>query len=605
MYLNQFKANDQLLLEGNFSAYIKRLYELGVVLQKDFVRDVNNCAEGMFADETDNKKKFNKYVVNHITEALCNFPPGQLSKESLCTKLWNLQSLLTVWEDPGLRHQDRKQRQAIKFKGDIDKSFRQAIRAALMAEVVRIHRAAHGFLVGKKLAPIDFEAKCLTECLADCILELKSETPKDINQTFDKAAKALSSFTPTADKFLHGFAMSIGLLAALAIGLAAGGFIFLFLSGLGAPLVVAGLAGLAIFTANTYANYGLFSVHCSKFLRALATNGGITEVIDQQGERRQLSMRMKCLLVLGAVFSVGVGLSNASLTIMFGMALLTTLFPALPVVLPAVLISTLVIGIGLGLSLLMFKAWVYLVDLMQTKFSSGREFLAWFIKEIKAFKNLTITQLLSYLLQVVFTGFALFGLFFICFTGIPSLVPALTLTGSWIVGFAAFLGDLPFTVITVLNFCSGFKQLFSQIDLNTTPAIEEPVSAANKKPLLARVTHGVLLTANAAGRSIQVFDGKLISAFAAVACFFSALAGTLSKSDNHEENSRNKANQTNKRLLIQDGYKISDSSNLTASENMQRNSSNSSFGEFFSSTPAFSLSSVPVAELNFSVRNSC
>jgi len=64
--------------------------------------------------------------------------------------------------------------------------------------------------------------------------------------------------------------MGIGLLSALAVGLATGGFIFLLLSGLGTPLVVAGLAGLGIFSASTYANYGLFSVHSSKFLRALA-----------------------------------------------------------------------------------------------------------------------------------------------------------------------------------------------------------------------------------------------------------------------------------------------------------------------------------------------
>ena len=149
-------------------------------------------------------------------------------------------------------------------------------------------------------------------------------------------------------------------------------------------------------------------------------------------------------------------------------------------VFPAILISALVFRITIGLSLIIFKAWVYLVDMMQTKFSSGKEFLEWFIKEIKALKNLTVTQLLSYFLQVVFTGFALFGLFFICFTGIPSLVPAFILIGSWIVGFAAFLGDLPFTVLTILNFVSGFKQLFAPTDPNTTQEIEECVSVAIK-----------------------------------------------------------------------------------------------------------------------------
>ena len=57
----QFKqlieANNQLLLEGNFSAYIKLLYQLGGdILEKEFVQDVNNCVEGTFADKRIKKK---------------------------------------------------------------------------------------------------------------------------------------------------------------------------------------------------------------------------------------------------------------------------------------------------------------------------------------------------------------------------------------------------------------------------------------------------------------------------------------------------------------------------------------------------------------------
>ena len=586
----QFKqlieANNQLLLEGNFSAYIKHLVQLVNILEKDFVQDVNNCVEGTFADETDKKKRFFKTIANRFTFKFLRYPSKQ---QSLCTRLWNLQSFLKAWEDPALRKlEDRKLRKEITFKGGIDKSFRRSIHAALIAEVNRLQSEVSVF-IDKDLAPIHSESKAeLINCLTDCIRALKSETPENINQTFDKAADAILSFTPAADKFLHGFAMGIGLLSALAVGLATGGFIFLLLSGLGTSVVVAGLAGLGIFSASTYANYGLFSVHSSKFLRALAKSGGITEVIDQQGKRRQLSLRMKCLLVFGAVLSVGVGLSNASLTIMFGMALLATLFPTLPVVFPAILISALVFGMTIGLSLIIFKAWVYLVDMMQTKFSSGKEFLEWFIKEIKALKNLTVTQLLSYLLKVVFTGFALFGLFFICFTGIPSLVPAFTLIGSWIVGFAAFLGDLPFTVLTILNFVSGFKQLFAQTDPNTTQEIEECVSVANKKSLLGRITHGLLLTANASGRSIQVFDGKLISAFAAVACFFSALAGTLGKQDDHAENSRNTATKISKDSLNECGY------NTSVSTDLAQNLVGGNFSSiFFSTNPIFETEPSP------------
>ena len=591
------KKNNQLLRKADFPAYIDHLHKLGVLLENDFIQAAKNLEARTFPEESNKKQRFFRTIEYYFSFKLLGFSS---QKHSLSTRLWNLKSFLIAWEDPALRQQQDKQlRQLIKNKADIDKSFRRTIHAALLAEVIRL-QAEVSIFIERDLPGINFDNELTTEGLnaalinrlTDCIDLLQSETPADINQTYDQAVQAIVCFKPPADKLLHRLSLIIGLLAALACGFATGGFLFLLVSGFGAPLWLAALSGLLMFAASTYANFGLFSTHCSRFLRTLAKSGGITEFIDNNGKRKQLSVPIKCLLVLGALLSIGVGLSSASLTILFGMSLIATLCPTLGVTIAGILISALVIGMTIGLSLIIFKAWVYLVNLIRTKFSSWGNFLEWMTMQIKAIKHLTVTQCLGYLLQVAFMSFALFGLFFLCFTGIPSLVPAFAQVGSWIVGLAAFLGDLPFTIITVSSFCSSFIQLFSRRDPNDTSE-NEAFTVADKPSLLSWIGHGILLVANAAGRSIQVFDGKLISAFAAVACFFSALAGTLSKSDNHQETGRNKANQDNKGLWVKENHPMAaECVHADATNSMQRHPNVNASCEFFSVATSLATSSV-------------
>ena len=572
------------------------------MLENEFVQAAKNAIHWSFPEESNKKQRFFRTIDYYFRVKFLCFP----SEKSLSTRLWNLKSFLIAWEDPELRlAQDKQLRQSIKLKADIDKPFRQTIHAALIAEVIRLQFEV-GIVSEKEFPAINFAAELnserlnaqLIQRLTDCIGLLQSETPEDISQTYDKAAQAIAGFQPTADKFLHRLSIIIGLLAALACGLATGGFLFLLVSGFAAPLWLAALSGLLMFAASTYANFGLFSKHSSRFLRTLAKTGSITEFIDSVGKRQQLSLQIKCLLVLGAILSVGVGLSSASLTILFGMELIATLFPALGVTLSGILISALVIGMTIGLSLIIFKAWVYLVNRIRTKFSSWENFKEWLTTQLQAIKQFTVAQWLGLLFQVVFIGFALFGLFFLCFTGIPSLVPAFGQMGSWIVGLAAFLGDLPFTIITASSFCNSLMQLFSRSDSNATSE-NEVFTLVDKPSLLSRIGHVISLIANAAGRSIQVFDGKPLSVLAAVSCFFSALAGTLIKADNREENSRNKANQANKKSLTQADVILNDARITEEPSNSGRRDSNvssvspvsSASSKFFPAATGASISS--------------
>lgn len=599
------KKNNQLLNVGDFSAYIEGLVELGKQLETDFVQDVQRGVKGTFPEEINKKKRFFRSIDYYFNLKFLTFS----SEKSLSTRLWNLKAFLIAWDDPVLRQQlDKQLHQSIKLKAEIDKSFRQPIHAALIAEVIRLQTEVSHLLEGQEFPAINFDGELnaeLIQCLCDCIRTLESKIPDDIDQIYDQAAKAITTFKPRAERFFHGLSIIIGLLAALACGLATGGFLFLLVSSFGAPLWAAILVGSLMCAASLYANFGLFSKLSSKILCTMIKSGSITEFIDQNGQRKQLSVRIKCLLVVGALFSVGVGLSSASLTILFGLTLISTLFPSLTMIVPAILISALVFGMTMGLSLIIFNAWVDLVKKIRTKFSSWKDFSEALIKQIKAIKNLSVTQFLGYLFQATFMSFALFGLFFLCFTGIPSLVPAFTPIGSWIVGLGAFLGDLPFTILTASSFCHSFMQLFSRTHVSDAPE-SEALAAPDKPSLLSRVGHVLMLAANAAGRSIQVFNGKLISVLAAIACFFSALAGTLMQADNSEEVCRTKANQDNKKLLVQEDYKMAESANLVASSNERRDSNLSSSCGFFSAPSSrINSSSASTAELQASIKISC
>lgn len=93
---------------------------------------------------------------------------------------------------------------------------------------------------------------------ADCIRSLKSQVSDNIEQTYDEAAKAITSFTPPAEKFLHGLGIFLGITAALAVAVATGGFLFILLSMAGAPLWLPISISALMFMASSVLIFGFF-----------------------------------------------------------------------------------------------------------------------------------------------------------------------------------------------------------------------------------------------------------------------------------------------------------------------------------------------------------
>lgn len=558
----------QALLNENFDEFIKLLYELGLFLEKDFSQD--NFIQ--YSDFKERKKYFFKFIQNKINNFSHSIPQENNIKK-LNTRLWNLQSFLIAWEDPGLRDITRKrERQNIKLKKNIDLSYRKAIHVGLIAEVISIQKEINNYFLSnnseESIKDIDFEStrdigtnRKLIETLTDCIQQLPYEKP-DIKLLFKKIAKAISSFKPFADKFLHSLGIVIGIIAALGCGVITGGFIFLLLSSIGAPLFLSISISVLMFSAGLFANFPLFSKHSSAFLLSMAKSNGITAFINQKGEREQLSTPKKILLLFAAFFSIAVGLDTAALTIMSGTKIMALLFPSLITLCPplaATIIAILISGLLIGLSFVMFTAFL---SVLQNQFSF-RSSLQNLVSEIKL---LSFTQKLIYIfktaLKIVFIGFALFGLFFLCFTGIPSLTSALGPIISQIVGWGSFIGDLPFTLVTIITFCDLMtSKVFStttQVNLsaeNDAEAIER-LSSLPKNSFFIQIFKGCLLVLNAIGRSISIFNGSVISAIGAVACCISVFAGTLIKKESDEESIRNKANDVCIESINNAEYKI-------------------------------------------------
>lgn len=586
VFNNLITTSKPLLLNENFDGFIKCLYKTGFYIEKNFLQ-VNIRKHKDLKEE----KEKNLNSLNSIQNRINNLSPNPHSKsdpKNLNTRLWHLLIFLIAWDDPGLRdNTKKKERQALKLKKHIDLSYRRAIHIGLIAEIISIQKEINDYLLSKNseenIKNIDFKStddiatnKKLIDTLTHCIDVLQSEPP-DSKLIFKNAAKAISSFKPFADKFLHSLGVFIGAIAALGCGVITGGFIFLLLSSVGAPLFLAIPISLLMFSAGIIANFPLFSKHSSEFLLSMAKGGGITEFINQKGKREQLSTPKKILLLFAAFFSIAVGLDTAALTIMGGTKIMAVLFPSLVILCPplsGIIIGTLVSGLLIGLSFVMFRAFL---SVLQSQFSF-RDSLQRLVDEIK---RLSLTQKLIYTfktaLKVAFIGFALFGLFFLCFTGIPSLATTLGPIISQIVGWGSFIGDLPFTIVTIITFCGLItSKLFStsmQTNLSdqNNSEVKEALSSLPKNSLFINLFKSCMLVLNAIGRSISIFNGSVISAMGAVACCISAFAGTLIKKESDEESLRNQANDACIALLNPLGQ---DKINYHA---LERNNSISSF----------------------------
>ncbi|MEN9449577.1 MAG: hypothetical protein RJA83_191 [Pseudomonadota bacterium] len=627
---------EQLIFSGDFSEYLKYLYQLGVRFEKNFILNINH--KKIFEDKSQLERERQSYIQNQID--VCSFNDAS---ELINTRLQHLLSLAVAWEDPGLSREKiknstragdnqnetpKKIRQSTKLKKDIDKSIRHAIRVGLMVEVarlrnetIRIGNEANQFKIKfdtdlknnertnpfNKIVISSLEEKKPYEILEECINSINGETPKDIEQIFQKAAKAISSFKSGPDKFLYILGVLIAFLAALACGLTVGGCAYLLFMGLTPvtfflmPLIPAAIisiiGALTVFGVNFYFLYksipeillsaakmdGIF-VYINPVISFITC--GIIEHIDPS-KRVQLSGFKKILLIPAAVVSFAVGVSMIAFTASNFISILAGIIPALalsaaPPFLP-ILLGILMVGLGVALSILMFKGYIWLLQhplvekLVQQAFDYMRKLpfagILGFVIKLLIFvpllvfflglhvydylKKLSFVGWLGLGIKLLIFGLSGVGLFTLYFAGVPILVPFFGPAAVFI-GWASFIGEIPFTIMMVNNLCDLAANFLVNSAIKAfnfcfaRKAAGEVIddSSPQEKISFKLIIGVIFVTINALLNALLVIGTSIISLVATGACFINSFASNLIVPDKDQENRRRQANDDCLQLLI-------------------------------------------------------
>lgn len=408
-------------------------------------------------------------------------------------------------------------------------------------EIARSIKALH--TINLPTAALQEDVKKATQALQEGIEKIGTSInvlqtlnlPDQILQAeINKIGKAIVAFqTPDWKRyFLKIFGVSLAVIASLACGFATGGAIYLLFPNL--PILafcLGGVIGLWGFSAN----FGFFSQNFPEFLLSLFKKGGISEYIDPEGNRQQLSPIKKYLFIpLAALASFTVGVGTAALTYTTLIALVVKLLPILAIIwppLPLIIVGILSAAIGITLTVAVFTATIGAIK-------NSQNFSWQHFKE--KLSSLTTREIIGYLFKGLIVLVGLFGLAYFRYTAGIDLTKLLTpLTGSAamiisaIVGAIAYIPQGFFTVVSIQKLIRVFSPASNPSQQATL--VNEP-----PKSFLSRVRSGVstlytwvALTGNALGNAALVLvDG--ISAFSisgAVGGFFNSLSGNLIEPD--------------------------------------------------------------------------
>ncbi|MFZ0219108.1 MAG: hypothetical protein WAL30_02750 [Candidatus Aquirickettsiella sp.] len=497
-------------------------------------------------------------VRQSILTILSNTATSEFDSKEELLNLFRLLCFIQAWSDfkeTWTNADDaewRRKRQQMKFKKDIDKSIRRSIHRGLFKSVSEaLLRFKHAAEASEKV-----EIEQLLEELGRYNLRKKNLinvikqflnykefnfTSENIKENFSEAAKLISTFTRWPDKLLYGCGMGIGLIAALACGISTGGAIFVLLVSFSLPLGFVIPLSVLIFLAGTKANFQLFSQHMPQFFQDLFKKGGVTEFIDQQGKRLQLSRARKFLLFPAAFFSTSVGMAAAAITYLEGTKMLALICPGLVVACPhltVVLLSILAGALLISLTIVMFRTFI---GVLQSQFS-------W--QEIKQdikekWQNLNWTKGLSYGFKVFVMVAAFFGLVYLDFTGTSTLAGLLGWVAADAITVAAIMGDLPFTLTTALAWCNS---LFKS---NCSLSADLP---KDKVYYLTKIVEFFALVINALGNAALVFTDSYISRIASIPCFMNSYASNRFQEDDSELIQGRKTAAEKSRSLLQGNF---------------------------------------------------
>lgn len=460
-------------------------------------------------------------------------------------KLTRLRKILLVWDDTALLREDasttdnqKKQRQLFKYKGQINKYDRRAIHVGLSA--LTLH------LIAKETITA-FNPSTIHDLINLVSQQIKNNERIDETKEQDELEKiglTIKSFqTPNKKKKLIKYlGILLALLASLACGLSTGGAIILLFPSLSiTAFILGGLIALFGFTAN----FGFFSQNFPDFLLSLFKKGGITEYIDNEGNRKQLSAVYKYLLTpLAVIASLTVGIGTTALTYFTILHLVTKLLPVLAIIwppLPLLIVGILAVSIGITLTVAVFTASLESLKkvaalnmgfkaLCQHAYNNCIE---WF----KNLKNLKTHEKVGLVIMLLLIPIALAGLAYYRYTAGVDLSIFIGIAGSIVMGVVAYIAQISFTCLSVNKLKNALIKPFSS---TTQQTVENPNAKGLVKTVFSNIWYVFGLLVNAVGNSVLVYDGSSVSVVGAVSCGLNSFTGNMSE-PNMNQHKRNNA----------------------------------------------------------------
>lgn len=567
------------LIAGNYQHLLSDLRRLGRPIKQAWFSSplVDNAEKYKF---TSNKafKEFLVQKTNLNIPELANI--GDISQQvnHLKNQLSLLSLFLTVWKDDPKSFQEpeaeqiaiteaekKKLRQQIKFKAMVDKSDRHLINIGLLTTVFILCQQCNDFIKYQENAlEIYAVNRALTVKETNKFKEMHSKQdllnfisrhiknlnnfkfdryPEAINDSFplidkqqeiEKIGLAISSFqTPNKKKKLINYVgILLALIASLACALSTGGAIFLVFPSLPILGIILGtLIGLFGFSAN----FGFFSQNFPNFLLSLLKKGGISEYIDAEGKRRQLSKLKKYLFIPIAVlasFSVGIGTTAITYTTV--LALTSKLLPILALIwppLPLIIVGILAAAIGITLTVAVLTATIAAIKNSQN--------FTWASVKAKI-ANLTKPQILAYLFKGFLVSMGLFGLAYYRYTAGLDLAIFIGPIAAGIMSAFAYVPQAFFTIFSIHKLIRFFSPAHTQQEKTFSPA----KSGLNRLKSIANSIYApISLVGNALGNAALVVVDSIsaLSISGAIGCFINSWAGNMPEQNKDLQQKRNLA----------------------------------------------------------------
>lgn len=570
------------LLTGKYFHVLKDLRGIGHPIKKAWYTQRLQAGSALSENKFTTNPAFKKFLVGKIqnTKLITENNDKTIQSHELKDTLLQLTLFLMLWKDDpkskmaplNVSMSDKKKlRQQLKYKSHLDKDDRHDINIGLQVvtfflcqeinNAIKQPTPQHQFDLTRRFE----ETRSKDDLIQFIFLQQENFNKwlsKNLNsnnelsllksnpEIIEKIGKTITAFqVPNKKKKVLKYSgIALAFIAALASGLSTGAAIVLLFPSLSlTAITLGGLIALFGFTAN----FGFLSKNFPDFLLSLSKKGGISEYIDNNGDRKQFSTTYKYLLTPLAIFSsLTVGIGATALTYITIIGLVSKFLPILAIIwppLPLIIVGILAASVGITLTVATLTASLELLKkLARLNMSflnlcqyASKNFITWF----KHLKNAKTHEKVGLAIMLLLLPVGLAGLAYYRYTAGIDLSIFIGLAGAIVTGLTAYMAQVAFIFLSINKLKSALMRPFSSNTIQPVDANPQPTSLLNQtQSFLSKIWYLLGLSVNAIGNSILVYNGSPLSIAGAVACGVNSFSGNMLAPDTYQ-GQRNQINQ--------------------------------------------------------------